>query len=42
MGSFRSRALNTRSVVVVRLNFCRGSEDVLIQSCRVLRELDWR
>lgn len=30
MGLFRSRALDTGSVVVVRSNFCRGGEDVLI------------
>lgn len=30
MGSFRSRASDTGSVVVIRSDFCRGGDDVLI------------
>lgn len=30
MGSFRSSSSDTGSVVVVRSNFCRGGEDVLV------------
>lgn len=39
MGSFIRKASYIGSVVVVRLNYCRGGKEGFVQSCEVHREL---